>query len=61
MQVGDLVVRKNQLGDKEFGIVLSKQMGGSNPVHPCVTVFYPRIGKTYDMAEALMEVISESN
>ena len=59
MKVGDLVVRKNQLGTKEIGIVLSKQLSG-RPAHPCVTVFYSRIGKTYDMAEALMEVISES-
>jgi hypothetical protein len=43
-----------------FGIVLSKQMGGSNPVHPCITVLYPKIGKAYDVAESLMEVVSES-
>ena len=58
MQIGDLVVRKKQLGTKEFGIVLSKRMSG-HPAHACVTVLYPRIGKTYEMAEALMEVISE--
>lgn len=58
MKVGDLVVRKTQLGIKEIGLVLSKQMSG-NPAHPCITVFYSRIGKTYDMAEVLMEVISE--
>lgn len=59
MKVGDLVIRKKQLGSKEFGIVLSKQMAG-RPAHPCVTVLYPRIGKSYDMAEVLMEVVSES-
>ena len=59
MKVGDLVVRKEQLGDKEFGIVIAKKMAGW-PVHPCLTVLYPRIGKTYDMAEAIMEVVSES-
>ena len=58
MKVGDLVVRKTQLGIKEIGLVLSKQMSG-NPAHPCITVFYSRIGKTYDMAEVLMEVICE--
>jgi hypothetical protein len=43
-----------------LGIILSKQLGGSNPVHPCITVLYPRVGKMYDIAESLMEVISES-
>ncbi len=59
MKVGDLVVRRKQLGTKEFGIVVAKQMSGW-PAHPCITVLYPRIGKTYDMAESLMEVISEA-
>ena len=43
-----------------FGIILSKQTGGSNPVHPCITVYYPKVGKTWDIAESLVEVISES-
>ena len=59
MKVGDLVVRKEQLGDKELGIVVAKRMAGF-PARPCVTVLYPRIGETYDMAEAIMEVVSES-
>ena len=58
MKIGDLVARRGQLGIKDLGIVLSKQMSGQ-PEHPCVTVLYPKIGKTYDMAEALMEVVSE--
>ena len=60
MKVGDLVVRKGQSGTKDLGIVLSKQISGRNPAHPCVTVYYMSIGKTYDMAESIMEVISES-
>ena len=70
MKVGDLVIRKigkdwsiksgaanrqrEQLG---YGIILSKQMGGSNPVHPCITVLYPKTGQVYDIAESLMEVL----
>jgi hypothetical protein len=75
MKVGDLVTRKLEacelLGPGSalaqealdligFGIILSKQPGGSNPVHPCITVLYPKVGKTYDIAESLVEVISES-
>jgi hypothetical protein len=75
MKVGDLVIRKivsedggilrslaakKQREDLGHGIILSKQMGGSNPVHPCITVLYPKWGKIYDIAESLMEVISES-
>jgi len=64
MKVGDLVIRKKS---KDYltvtlglGIILSKQLGGSNPVHPCITVYYPEMGRTWDIAESLMEVISES-
>ena len=75
MKVGDLVIRKIPNKDEDFylwneskrqrhelghGIVLSKQMDGSNPVHPCITVLYPKTGKIYDVAERLMEVISEA-
>ena len=74
MKVGDLVIRKivsedggilrslaakKQRADLGHGIILSKQMGGSNPVHPCITVIYPNVGRVYDIAESLMEVISE--
>jgi hypothetical protein len=72
MKVGDLVIRKlcNEPDWKEHvainqrellgpGIILSKQMGGSNPSHPCVTVLYPSVEKVYDIAESLVEVISE--
>jgi|TARA_R110002060_G_scaffold63499_1_gene72771 hypothetical protein len=41
------------------GIILSKQMAGSNPVHPCITVWYPSAEKTYDIAESLMELVDE--
>jgi hypothetical protein len=40
------------------GIILSKQSAG-NPAHPCITVWYPSIGKTYDIAESLVNVIDE--
>ena len=67
MKVGDLVIRKKGkdmssmiMRDKMGpGIILSKQMDGSSPVHPCITVLYPRVGKVYDIAESLVEVISE--
>ena len=77
MKVGDLVIRKinahtnrvsHALREAEkmkerlgHGIVLSKQMAGSNPVHPCITVLYPKTGDVYDIAESLVEVISEVN
>jgi len=68
VKVGDLVIRKkgkdmsSMIMHHEFGpgIILSKQMGGSNPVHPCITVYYPNMGKTWDIAESLVEVISEA-
>ncbi len=72
MQVGDMVIRKVckrgkgrraydlQLRRKNgHGIVLSKHMEGV-PSHPCVTVWYPRINKSWQIAESLLEVISES-
>ncbi len=74
MKVGDLVIRKisdrngelrkdaiGQLDRCGHGIILSKQMGGLNPSHPCITVYYPKLGQIYDVAECLMEVISECN
>jgi len=66
MKVGDLVMRKDEpdawwsTRKHGSGLVLSKQMGGRNPAHPCVTVLYPKTGKIYDIAESLLEVISES-
>ena len=73
MKVGDIVIRKigndwslqdkagvNQRDLLGHGIILTKQMAGSNPAHPCVSVFYPKVGKIYDIAESLMEVINES-
>jgi hypothetical protein len=72
MKVGDLIIRK-VLGIPGFnpedqspewqrkalghGVILTKQMSG-NPVHPCITVYYPMTGEMYDIAEALVEVIS---
>ena len=72
MKVGDLVIR-NIDREPEFrkptavqqrqklghGIVLSKHMTG-HPVHPCVSVYYPKVGEIWDIAESLMEVISPS-
>ena len=66
MQVGDLVIRKvprhparraSVLQQKErlgVGLVISKQAMGKNPVHPCVTVYYPKVDKIYDIAESLV-------
>lgn len=71
MKVGDLVIRKippkpwkNQPAEKQrrqlgAGFIISKQMSG-NPAHPCITVLYPKVGKIYDIAESLMEVVSET-
>ena len=71
MKVGDLVIRKvpergtgrrasalEQRRRLGHGLVLTKQMGGSNPRHKCITVYYPLSGEMYDIAESLMEVIS---
>ena len=72
MQVGDLVIRRvrelpdymlgpavNQRQRLGHGVILSKQMAGS-PAHPCISVYYPKSGQIYDIAESLMEVISGS-
>jgi len=66
MRVGDLVIRKrtnvearSQRKRQGHGLILSKQIAGSNPAHPCITVFYPKTGQVYDIAESLVEVISE--
>jgi hypothetical protein len=73
VKVGDLVIRTLK-GEEEWqmeaavsqreelgtGIVLSKQIGGSAPAHECVTVYYAKAGKSWDIAESLMEVVSES-
>ena len=63
MKVGDLVIRKKgkDLSSRiareylGYGIILSKQMD-----YACITVIYPSVGKTFDIAESLVEVISES-
>ena len=69
MKVGDLVKRnlncsawkeaREQYSRLGLGIVLSKQLGGRNPVHACITVLYPKTGQVYDIAESLMVVVSE--
>jgi hypothetical protein len=75
MNVGDLVIRKvpETGGNRSWnrhsakmqrrkmghGLILTKQMSGT-PRHPCITVLYPKTGEMYDIAESLMEVISES-
>ena len=69
MKAGDLVIRnvsvpgwtdaraqRERLG---YGIVLSKKQAG-RPAHPCVSVYYPKTGQIYDIAESLIEVISEA-
>jgi len=72
VQIGDLVIRKvqglpdyllkpavNQRQRLGHGIILSKQMSGS-PAHPCISVYYPKSGEIYDIAESLMEVIGHA-
>ena len=72
MNVGDLVIRKiekewswaqaaakRQRAEQGPGIILSKQMAGTNPVHPCITVLYPKTGYVYDIAESLVEVLGD--
>ena len=72
MKVGDLVIRRipergsarlapalEQRRKLGHGVILSKQMAG-NPSHPCITVYYPKVGEMYDIAESLMEVLSAS-
>ena len=70
MQVGDLVrrtvkgLRIRGVPRKGFrvnlgvGIVVSLQLGGSNPVHPHATVFWFGMEKHYKIAESLLEVVS---
>ena len=67
MKIGDLVQRKNISSwrskfssRRELGLILSRRMSGKNPVHACITVYYPASGKTWEIAESLMEVVSES-
>jgi len=69
MKPGDLVVRKideryferrtalRQRQELGYGLILTKQMAGQNPAHPCITVFYPKTGQVYDIAESLMEIL----
>ena len=71
--VGDLVIRKNpdsndlsltavsareQRDRLGFGIVMSRQISG-NPAHLCVSVLYPKVGRTFEIAESLMELAGE--
>jgi len=68
VKVGDLIIRKEGKDMSSMimrqhmgpGIIISKQMFGT-PLHPCITVLYPRTGKVYDIAESLVEVISEAS
>lgn len=70
MKIGDLVMReleglpdwKLKVAVQQFerlghGVVLSKQMSGVNPVHPCITVYHPKTGQINEIAESLMVVI----
>ena len=73
MKVGDLVIRKvdlihtplklrsaqRQRDRLGMGLVLGKRLMGS-PRHMCLEVYYSKINETYDIAESLMEVVSES-
>ena len=63
LKIGDLVSRRikrpidKDLADKtgHLGLVVSRQMCG-NPIHPCVDVWWMKSGKTYSIAERLLEV-----
>ena len=73
MKVGDLVIRKLPLASKPWlfktakhqrenlgiGVILSKFMAGS-PEHSCINVFYGKVGKSWEIAESLMEIVNES-
>jgi len=69
VRVGDMVQRNDLNAENltpgvlpdalSIGIILSLQPGGSNPVHPCATVFYPKSCNTWDIAESLIEVVYE--
>jgi len=66
VKVGDLVRRKNispwrkkTSSRRELGLVLSIQEAGWS-AHVCLTVFYPESGKTYDIAQSLVEVLNEN-
>ena len=72
MKVGDIVIRKvrdipdwklksasEQRERLGHGLVLANHMAGE-PKHMCLTVFYPKTGKIYDIAESLVEVLHES-
>ena len=54
-----IIDAKRQRSELGIGVIISKQMGGINPSHPCLTVLYPKVGKEWDIAESLMEVVSE--
>ena len=41
-----------------FGIVMGCRVGG-RPRHVIATVLYPEVGKEYDIAVSLIEVVSE--
>ena len=69
MEIGDLVIRKvpepgsgrrasalRQRRELGHGLVLSRRISG-NPGHWCVSVYYPKVEKTYEIAESLMEKI----
>jgi len=71
--IGDIVIRKigknwslEDLAAKKqrdhlgHGIVLNKQMAGTNPRHMCLTVWYPKTGDVWDIAESLVEVLGAS-
>ena len=47
--------QRSRLG---HGLILTKQMSGT-PRHPCITVYYPKTEQIYDIAESLMEVVSD--
>lgn len=72
MKIGDLVIRKpkgtcdhstkaakQQRQKLGIGIVVATKMAG-NPVHKCLSVYYGKVGQTWDIAASLMEHCNES-
>ena len=62
MKVGDLIKRKNIIRHERWGlgIVVSLQLDQRSRCGRSATILYPHTGCQYDIAVALIEVVSES-
>jgi len=62
MKIGDLVKRVKPLHKRDggdIGVIMTLQSGGSNPPHPCATIFWSKRQQCYNIAISLLEVINE--